>query len=72
MNNNDENTVREALKAAFEPVNGEMRRDLWPTMLRRIDQQSTRVAWYDWLLGGAVAVGLAAFPQVAVMLFYHL
>ena len=50
-------------------------RDLWPAMLRRMDEQSARgtrsVPWFDW----ALAAGLLAFAAVAprtipVILYY--
>ena len=64
--------IRDALKRSFSPVNAELRRDLWPDVLRRLDARSVGVPWYDWALGGLSAVAFLVFPQLVLVFAYHL
>ena len=64
--------MREALKLAFPAVDQELQRDLWPLMLRRMDQAHHGIPWYDWVLAGAVTVAFVFFPKLALLLAYHL
>jgi hypothetical protein len=68
--------MREALKHAFPAVDQEPRRDLWPLMLRRMDEAKAKtgpvVPWYDWVLVGAVTAAFVFFPKLALLLAYHL
>lgn len=67
------NDIEKLLREAFaEPQNAEPRRDLWPAMLRRMDERGARLGWFDWLLLGGSAVWLAMFPKTLVVLLYHL
>jgi len=52
MIEHDERQIRKALQQSFPPVNTELRRDLWPAVLRKLDARPTRVPWYDWALIG--------------------
>ena len=65
------------LKGALPRVDddAELPRDLWPLMLRRMDESGSRgvasVPWFDW----ALAVGLVGFAAIAprtipVILYY--
>ncbi|HYS53059.1 MAG TPA: hypothetical protein VER58_04755 [Thermoanaerobaculia bacterium] len=61
------------LKAALPPVKDlEPRRDLWPAMRRKIDEQTIRVPIWDWALIAAVLASIAMYPQAALALLYHL
>lgn len=66
--------VQSALQEAFPPVNTELRRDLWPAMLRRLEDQApaARVPWYDWALAGCVVLAFLFFPKFFVLFGYHL
>jgi len=64
--------MREALKLAFPAADHELQRDLWPLMLRRMDQPRPGVPWYDWVLAAAVIVAFVFFPKLALLLAYHL
>ena len=64
--------IRDALKQSFPPVNTELRRDLWPDVLRRVDARKVGVPWYDWALVGLSAVMFLAFPRLVLVLAYHL
>jgi hypothetical protein len=41
-------------------------------MLRRFEERSTTVPWFDWALLAALVAGLALFPGVIPVLLYHL
>jgi len=68
----DEEEIRAALRAAFPPVDTELRRDLWPAMLRRLDEPAQKVPWYDWALAGVLAGATVLFPKLILLLVYHL
>jgi hypothetical protein len=72
MNEQDHDDVRRLLRDAFSPVNAELRRDLWPAMSRALDTRARRVVWYDWALAGLAGSVIAAFPDLILVLFYHL
>jgi len=76
MQPGDEEKVREAVKRAFPPVDQELSRDLWPAMLRRLqegeERPSSTVPWYDWALAAGLAGVLLLFPKLALLLAYHL
>jgi hypothetical protein len=64
--------IEKILKKAFPPVDTELRRDLWPAMLRKLDERKAAVPWYDWALLGLLAGTLAAFPELILVFAYHL
>jgi hypothetical protein len=68
----DEREIREALKQTFPAMRTELRRDLWPAVLRRLEAWPTRVPWYDWALIGVSAGLLLFFPQLILVFAYHL
>jgi hypothetical protein len=70
--NNDLEEIRAALQEAFPPVNTELRRDLWPAMLRRLDAPAREVPWYDWALAGGLAGATIFFPRLILLFAYHL
>ena len=72
MSEQDHDAVRRLLQEAFPPANAELRRDLWPAMSRALDTRVRRVAWYDWALAGIAGSVIAAFPDLLLVLFYHL
>jgi hypothetical protein len=72
MSTHDEERVKELLRQALKPVEGEPEpgRDLWPAVLKRLDEPSIQVPWFDWaLLGGLV--GLAAFFPASIPVFLY-
>jgi hypothetical protein len=73
MNPHDDNELREHLKQNIAPMNdSELRRDLWPRMLRRLEQQQpVRVPWFDCALAAVAAATLILFPDVIPALLYH-
>jgi len=46
-------------------------RDLWPTLLRRLDKRQT-APWFDWALLAGVAVMVAMFPAAIPVFLYSL
>jgi hypothetical protein len=71
--NHEQEGIQRALKDAFPAVNTELRRDLWPAMLRRLQEQpAVTIPWYDWVLAGCSVVLLALFPKLAWLFAYHL
>ena len=70
---NDDAPLREALKKSIPPLsNAELERDLWPTMLRRLDEREVRVHWIDWALMAMLAIWCLMFPNAILALVYHL
>ena len=73
MTDQNEKELRALLKREFPPLEDtELRRDLWPRMLRRLDAQPLRVPWFDWALAAAVAAALVLFPSAVPALLYQL
>ncbi len=72
MNDRDE-ALRELLKRAMGgPADRALRRDLWPEMLRRLERPPVRVPWWDWALAAALLLYLILFPEMILVLLYHL
>jgi hypothetical protein len=61
--------LRNALPAIGQP---ELRHDLWPDMLRRLERPQIRVPWFDWALLGVAAAAAIFFPALIPALLYHL
>jgi hypothetical protein len=76
MNNEEINNMKELLKQAVAPVpDSELRRDLWPQMLRKLDEQPLpvdSVPWFDWVLAAILSAVLIFFPGSIPALLYHL
>ena len=72
MTEHDDRQIRDALKQSFPPVKTELRRDLWPDVLRKLDARPVAVPWYDWALVGLSAVMFLAFPRLVLVFAYHL
>ena len=68
----DEEEIQAALQEAFPPADSELRRDLWPAMLRRLDAPAQKIPWYDWALAGGLAGAAVFFPKLILLFAYHL
>ena len=70
----NEMELKPLLQQEFPPQkSAELRRDLWPEMLRRLDgQKSMPMPWFDWALVAAVVAALLLFPGTIPALLYHL
>lgn len=66
--------IKALLKQAFAPVRDiELRCDLWPQVLRRLDEeQPFHVPWFDWALVAILGAILIFFPGTIPALLYHL
>ena len=77
MNNEkNEQAMRDLLKQAVPPVRDtELRRDLWPKMLRKLEEHPApvfAVPWFDWALAALLGAALVFFPGSIPALLYHL
>ena len=76
MNEHDQVRIKQLLMNSLPPVSGrvdgDLRRDLWPAMLHRLEAAPAPVPWFDWALLAAVAACLAFFPGAIPVLLYHL
>jgi hypothetical protein len=70
--NHDDESIRDALQDAFPAVDTELRRDLWPAMLRRLESPPTTVPWYDWVLAGCLVAVVLLLPKSFLLIAYHL
>lgn len=73
MNAHDDEKIRQLLQKTFPPVDDSGPPfDLWPAVLRRLDEAPARVPWFDWVCAGALAALIALFPELIPALFYYL
>lgn len=73
MNERDDEKLRALLKRTIPPTtDAQLERDLWPAILRRIEERSIRVPWVDWALGALLIALLLFFPEVISFLLYQL
>ncbi len=75
MNDGKDERLERLLRSGMHPVGDqEPRRDLWPEMLRRIQEGSRREPFgaLDWALTGLVAATLLVFPRLIPALLYQL
>jgi hypothetical protein len=72
-NKENHKEIKEVLQQALAPLkDSELRRDLWPQMLRKVDEQPSRVPWFDWALAAILGAVLFLFPAAIPALLYHL
>ena len=73
MSEHEMEDLKKLMKRALPSMQGaELRRDLWPAMLKRMEQPAIRVPWWDWALLAGAGVVLWLFPGVSPALLYHL
>jgi hypothetical protein len=74
MTKQEEDRMKQLLQRALPAVEAQPDpvRDLWPAVLKRMDEKAGTPPWFDWaLLGGLV--GLAAFfPTAIPVILYYL
>jgi hypothetical protein len=71
--NAEEQELVQRLKAAVPAVREtELKRDLWPLMLARMERRDIRVSLADWVLAGIAGSLLLFFPELIPVLFYHM
>ena len=65
--------IKELVRKAVGPVaDEELKRDLWPQMLNRLNEGPRGVSQLDWLLVALSAAGCIAFPRVILTLLFQL
>jgi len=72
MNERDAALQELVKRAASGPADRELKRDLWPEMLRRLERAPVRVPWWDWALVGALLLCLLLFPEIIPAVLYQL
>jgi hypothetical protein len=75
VNHNDREIefVRKQLRAALPPLNdAELQTDLWPRMLRRLEDTPATFGWRESILAAIVAITFAIFPELLTAMLYHL
>jgi hypothetical protein len=79
MNADKQDRMKKLLQQALPPVVGEPEpsRDLWPTVLRRLDSRRAEpspFSWglFDWVLLAGLVVLVALFPASIPVLLYYL
>jgi hypothetical protein len=73
MSTNDELHMKKLLQQALPPVEGNLEpgRDLWPSVLRRLDAKTSALPWFDWALVAGLIAFAAFFPaSIPVFLYY--
>jgi hypothetical protein len=76
MNEHDKERIKQLLEKSLPPISArvgtELRSDLWPAMLQRLEERPPAIPWFDWALLAAVAAWLVFFPGAIPVLVYHL
>jgi hypothetical protein len=85
MSEEEQKRITDLLKQALTPVPSALNRDLWPEMLRRLNERagqrwfaalfsgtgSYSVPWFDWALLALLILGVCAFPSSIPIWLYH-
>ncbi|HUB29763.1 MAG TPA: hypothetical protein VL967_08700 [Terracidiphilus sp.] len=72
MNTHDEDRIRQLLKQTLAPApDTGPSRDLWPSILRRLDARPSP-PWFDWALAAGLALFIALFPTAIPLFLYYL
>jgi hypothetical protein len=73
MNEMNDERFREMLKRAMAPIEDtELKHDLWPSMLQRLDERPAHTLWLDLALLALLAIWCAVFPGAIPGLLYNL
>jgi hypothetical protein len=82
MNKSQQDRLKNLLRTAIPRLHHELEpaRDLWPAVLRRLDETpepspgllSRPIPWFDWVLAGGLAIFVVAFPATIPLLLYYL
>ncbi len=71
MNESDEALKMLLQQAAGAPADRDLKRDLWPEMLRRLEPSPTRIPWWDWALAAVLLLCLLLFPETIPAVLYQ-
>jgi hypothetical protein len=72
VNNKEDQSIQTLLRQAMPAIESDLARDLWPQMLRRLEQRTAVIPWFDWALVALLVVGLLISPHAISVLLYHL
>jgi hypothetical protein len=73
MNRHENEKLETLLRTAIVPIDdSELKHDLWPQMLVRLEVGVARVPWFDWALAALVAGWILVDRQTILALLYHL
>jgi len=72
MKQENHEEIKALLKQAFNASDTELRRDLWPAMLERLNTSAVMVPWYDWALIAGLAAVVIILPKLGLLFGYHL
>lgn len=65
--------IRQQLRTALPPWGDpELKTDLWPRMLRRLEAAPERFGWFEALLAASIVLVFVAFPELIAVMFFHL
>lgn len=73
MNDQELKELAKKLREAVPPLHQmELRRDLWPDLLQKMNEPRVRIPWFDWALAALATAVLIFSPGVIPALLYHL
>lgn len=61
--------IKDAIRPAADT---ELSRDLWPRMLRKLDDSRVRFSWFDWVLVSLLLLLCLIVPEAIPGLLYNL
>jgi len=70
----EQDRLKKLLQQALPAVNGdaEPSRDLWPSVLKRLNARPAPIPWFDWALAAGIVAVVAIFPAWIPVLLYYL
>ncbi|HEV3197079.1 MAG TPA: hypothetical protein VGZ73_04205 [Bryobacteraceae bacterium] len=75
MNHDDRELefIRKQLSSALPPSSdSELQVDLWPRMLRRLEEPPVTFGWFEAVLAGLIVIAFAIRPDLLAAMLYHL
>ena len=73
MNRHENGELETLFRTAIVPIgDSELKHDLWPQMLVRLQVDVVCVPWFDWALAALVAAWILVDPQTILALLYQL
>ena len=71
--NDEHEKLGTLLRRSVRPMgDSEPKADLWPRMLRRMEERAPSVPWFDWLIAGAPLLWFIFFPEHIPFMLYLL
>lgn len=72
MTEQNDEQLQKLIKRTLQRSSEELQSDLWPRMLRKLDERQAAVPWFDWALLAAVVLCLCLVPRAIPVFLYHL